>query len=754
MSAPTERLYSLLPAVYRLRDAERGSPLRALLAVMETELDTIDANITHLYESLFVETADEWVLPYIGDLVGNRLLVETAHSRRADIAKTIYYRRRKGTLPMLEELARDVTGWGAHAVEFMELLGWNQNLNHLRYELAPNPGLEHPSAFAPPDPDIAPGEDPPGPPHVNPTAVDRVGTLNLRSSDVLDRLDGPWDRTAHTVDVRRARPGAYLANLKAPARAQEGWYGTRKIGFFLWRLGSYPLEPLPARRAAAPNQHGWHFSPLGAPVPLFADPRVERDPARLAREIHVPAPIRRLAFREDIERYRARFLPLPLEQRPVASEWYGPGRSLNVVADGASVPPASVFCKDLEDWARPPADEDQNDLRVGIDVRRGRISFAEGHEPEEVQVTFAYGFSADLGGGPYDRRASLADPAAAEWSITVRKETAIDTLQEALAAWVAAGHPAGIIEIADSEVYGGTLAIDLPAGSSLVIQAAQGRWPSLRLPFGALDVHLLEGSGRLRLDGLFIEGVIELDGNVTLEIAHCTLVPGRALDEGGEPRSPGTASLIVAGNDVQTPEVTITASICGAIRLPDTARALTIRDSIVQAHPVDDEPRPAIAADDTGDEPGPPTTLERVTVFGTVHVRELTLASEVIFTAPVTAQRRQVGCVRFSYVADGSETPRRFQCQPDLALADITEPDQQERIRRRLVPTFTSERYGDPGYAQLRLSCALEIRTGAENGSEMGAFSMLMQPQREGNLRTRLEEYLPFGLEAALIYVT
>ena len=51
---------------------------------------------------------------------------------RADVAKTIYYRRRKGILPMLEELARDVTAWPAHAVEFIELLGWAQHLEHIR----------------------------------------------------------------------------------------------------------------------------------------------------------------------------------------------------------------------------------------------------------------------------------------------------------------------------------------------------------------------------------------------------------------------------------------------------------------------------------------------------------------------------------------------------------------------------------------------------------------------------------------------
>ena len=36
----------------------------------------------------------------------------------------------------------------------------------------------------------------------------------------------------------------------------------------------------------------------------------------------------------------------------------------------------------------------------------------------------------------------------------------------------------------------------------------------------------------------------------------------------------------------------------------------------------------------------------------------------------------------------------------------------------------------------------------------MGVFHFLMQPQRETNLRVRLDEYLPFGLQAGLIFVT
>ena len=165
--------------------------------------------------------------------------------------------------------------------------------------------------------------------------------------------------------------------------------------------------------------------------------------------------------------------------------------------------------------------------------------------------------------------------------------------------------------------------------------------------------------------------------------------------------------------------------------------------------------RPAVAANDAGDQPGPPASLQRVTVFGAVHVRELGLASEVIFVDAAVTERHQVGCVRFSYVPDDlSLTPRRYRCQPDSALNGVTDPAQQAAIRLRLEPAFASTRYGDPAYAQLSLACANEIRTGAEDGSEMGAFCFLKQPQRATSLRVRLQEYLPFGLEPGLIYVT
>ena len=56
-----ERLYGLLPAVYRLRDAEQGEPLRALIAAFAQEFAALEENVDQLYDDQFIETCADWV---------------------------------------------------------------------------------------------------------------------------------------------------------------------------------------------------------------------------------------------------------------------------------------------------------------------------------------------------------------------------------------------------------------------------------------------------------------------------------------------------------------------------------------------------------------------------------------------------------------------------------------------------------------------------------------------------------------------
>jgi hypothetical protein len=151
--------------------------------------------------------------------------------------------------------------------------------------------------------------------------------------------------------------------------------------------------------------------------------------------------------------------------------------------------------------------------------------------------------------------------------------------------------------------------------------------------------------------------------------------------------------------------------------------------------------------------PGATLTVKNCTVIGKVYTTMFRLVSNSIFLASleefdlwplaIMADRLQEGCVRFSHIPLGSKVPRKYKCQPE-----------KEEDAFRVRPLFTSLNYGDAGYCQLATNCAVEIRQGAEDEAEMGAFHDLYQPQREANLRARLDEYLRFGMEAGIFYAT
>ena len=127
----------------------RASRCARCSAVIEGELERIEADIARLYDNWFIETCDEWVVPYIGDLLGVRPIraIESAGvSARAYVANTIAYRRRKGTAVVLEQLARDTTGWPARAVEFFTRLATTQHMNHVRLAPTATPGVRDAAA--------------------------------------------------------------------------------------------------------------------------------------------------------------------------------------------------------------------------------------------------------------------------------------------------------------------------------------------------------------------------------------------------------------------------------------------------------------------------------------------------------------------------------------------------------------------------------------------------------------------------------
>ncbi|MFE3106150.1 hypothetical protein ACFXKJ_04885 [Kitasatospora indigofera] len=708
-----DQLYALLPAVHRRLDAEHGGRLYALLSVIAEQARVLQEDIEQLYDNWFIETCEDWVVPYLGDLVGHRTLPGTAAALsdgaspahgllaaavpRREVADTIANRRRKGTLALLEDLAAGVAEWPSRAVEYRRLLAVTQPVRRYTTE-------EHDAR----------------------RRLRQGRLVDLRRIDALERIDGPFDELAHTVEVPRT----------GSAR-RSGRHGIPGVGLHVWRLRTHSVTRAPAFRVD-PARSCYTFSVLGNDTALFTRPVPEPSPCHVADETNVPAPIRRRALTERLHDYYG-----PLKSVCV---WTGPDPDADVV------PLDRIVSADLSGWAYAPRAG-----QVALDPVLGRIAFPEHAGPGQgVRVTYHHLSAGDLGGGEYPRPANTTGPAAAVHRVGPGEPH--HRISEAIERWRAekrhrSGPAEAIVEITGNDVHQDLTDIRLDPGDHLTLRAADGARPVLRTPEETEDrpaALRITGTGsgdgpppELVLDGLLVAGHgVQVRGDVgRIVIRHCTLVPGLGLDADGLPQAPGEAGLELTGTPAR---VEVEHSILGTvvvrqdeaatgpvrISLSDTVLDATHRELAALTGP---DGRPAHAV----------LTARRTTVIGSVRARAVDLLENCLLDGDVRITRRTEGRVRFCWLPPDSVTPRRLYCQPEHS----GDPG-------RVVLEFAGTRYGTPGYAQLAGGCAEEIRRGADDGSEPGALHDLFRPQREDNLRTRLAEYTPAGCDAGVFFAT
>jgi len=238
-----------------------------------------------------------------------------------------------------------------------------------------------------------------------------------------------------------------------------------------------------------------------------------------------------------------------------------------------------------------------------------------------------------------------------------------------------------------------------------------------------------------------------------LGLTHCTLVPGWALTPAGEPQTAYSGLPMVLA-ECSGLRIVIQKSIVGGLWVSEEATA-NLSDSIVDATDMTGVAYVATVDKATKrPQPGGALTLTGCTVVGKVYASLLSLVSNSIilaelsatdvaatpplWRAPLWATRKQEGCVRFSYLPGDSIIPRQFKCV--------------EQAEGSPQPLFYSLRYGDPAYSKLWPLTDDAIRRGADDGGEMGAFHFVLAPLRETDLRVRMREYLPVGLEFGVFY--
>jgi hypothetical protein len=552
MPFDVDRIYELLPAVYRVRDAQpdgSNGPVHGLLDAVAREVVVLEDSLAQLYDDQFIETCSKWVVPYIADLLGVQGVYQLggdAPSARAFVAKTIHYRRRKGTAAGLEELAGGVTDWPAVVVEFFDLLAWTQYMHHIR------PG--------------------------------KGGTVELRSAGALARIGGPFDSAAHTADVRRVE-------------SRRGRYNLPNVGIFLWRLK--PRRHAHIRPVQVDGDgRRFRLSPLGIDVPLFAQPLTGLLSEGATTDAEA---VTGVAAGAAAGRVTPLNVPAPVSRRLLEEARVARGQvmagataeTVDIRVGGADLPSGAISVCDLSDvtdasgkvtWAHVaqlPAGT------AALDPVLGRLAFADKRAPNELAVTYSTGFAADLGGGDYPRSLSkplsVADatrgpdePPADVRTIDVPGEAT--TIQAAIGELVRKAED-GIVVVTGNGTYAETIAIDAPH-RWLEVRAEDKSNPVIQLNG---DLHVRGDGATVRFDGFLITGGgIRVDNSVDrFVLRHCTVVPGHSLRPDGTPNDPGMPSIVVEPRPDHATDVVIDHSIVGPVSAPYERAEVTVTDSIV-----------------------------------------------------------------------------------------------------------------------------------------------------------------------------
>lgn len=774
MHPTRDSLYGLLPAVIRQRDQAADKALEQLLAIIDGQVESIERDLDRMYENWFIETCDDWVVPYLGDLLGYELpagaiapgqgscaLAKVLAPRR-EVGNLIAQRRRKGTASVLASIAGDIAGWPARAVEYYQRLVVAQHLDHLQ--------------------------------------PDRLALIDVFRGVELLRPGSPFGAACGIVDVR-----------SIGAAQSRGRFNIANVGLHVYRMRRYPVTGTPAYCREDRGRNCFTFSLLGNDAPLYRLARTARDASEPIGVDQVPLPIQRF----ELESNDA------IDQADPALYGVGASIALNVQGwptkgEGGDIPAEAILPADLSDWSyRVP------EGRIAVDPVLGRIMFADSQRPARgvrVNVSYGYGFAMDLGGGEYPRTFAPM-PAATERAVVHAIDVApaagqFASVALALADWQQRrdkglppekrAAPALLIELLDSGEYRGSLVVELQAGESVWVVAANGRRPVLWLAdfnAGSSDAITVSGAkgSRFVLDGVLVAGrgidimeppVAGVGSGVNANpnanananeisaaaiaatadndlcevlIRHTTMVPGWGLNHDCEPMRPTEPSITIDGSRTC---VRIEHSIVGAIRVSSDRQharraRIVIEDSIVDAT---SETRAAIS--EQGDRvAAADLCVARSTLIGMTLVHSVARADNSIFAGTVQVARRQRGCIRYCYVPAGSRTPRRHHCQPETAIQAIderiAEPDEtldraalRDLAMLRVRPDFVSVRYGTADYLRLHADTAIEISQGADDASEQGVYHDLFEPQRIALLEARLADAVPAGADSAVLLET
>jgi hypothetical protein len=746
-----EKIWRLIPGIYRDEDAKSATPgaLWAFVEVLAEQAAVERRSIDRLWTDSTIVDCDDWVIPYIADLLGTRLISEqNSAGRRADVANTLKYRRRAGTLALLSMLADDIAGWDAVPVEAFKRL-W-RTWHSLDCPAKPGPATRTP----------------------------QHGHARLDAFRVGELLHGPFDETSHFPDFRRLR-------------GLSGRYNIPKVNLHVYRQHAFLLQGATPHRF---DDTHYTLDPSGRDIPLFRPGRPISQDCKIGVEWEMRAPLSCALFNDG--RYAV----------TVAAAGASIGAALLAV-EGNVYRTADAIIDRAERLKGSPLTDAEGEalLRTALTPDSNRanlfddaISMAIGSLPSTDPLRTGELFGGNLANwetavpDPWDWVLALVDPANSRVLLAdpPAPGDALHSLRyfEGRFAGIGAGsHPrqenlvqgaltplpdspslfalpdSGKHQINDSQTYDHPADTDLTLTDDLLVQAADGERPYVRItatvPGAGQPARFVidaDAAGRsVTIDGVWfgiyesgqtavadaaadpLETVIELAGDFdTVTLRNVTLDPGgiRARFTAGQTFVIPTIRLELSG---AIDRLIIDRCVTGPVEEAENAsdHCSANRVCIVGSIIFGTDDRPAFR--------GRYATLEiaRSTIFGDIEATRF-LIEDSIIQGTASAQDPQGSCVRYTAAAETAaiSLPNAYRC---VTWADA-------------MPNhfFVSRRFGDPGLAQLSETAPESIRRGAENTSEMGAYNNTLDAIKRDDLIFKLAEFTAINTITELVFET
>jgi len=567
------KLWNLIPAIYRSLDTDMfnsNGPLREMVNRIGVQAAVLRRSIDRLWEDQSIESCDDWVIAYIGNLLATNLVSSLdARGQRLDVAKTIYYRRRKGTVSILEEIAADITGWDAKVVEFF------RRLSRTRHNL--DPEISQPGATSADNLTLQLAEGLVG----TWTNSQIGGWADLRNAYGASQAQSPFSVIAAGNAASAFDEYFHTADFRA-GNGRSGWHNIPNLGVFVWRLESFAVDQTMPVNGRGAQSNCYTFDPTGRRIPLFAaSTRPLGDTWVSPAEWQLPTPIRTPLLQSCLSNP---------EERALYASLASDGVTLLPNSLGVFTLPGSFY--ELIDVSQittfPEAAGTSHQVMVFPEIGVFQVL----HPPLEgpITVRYQYGFSAPMGAGAYDRRivGMSPNPTPAPQTNVTGGGTRLSVLS--------AVPPTGTVSVNDSLTY--TTAPDIPSVAQFTLIAQNPSRPVIRLTpagAGATEWAIAGSAG----SSLVIEGILLTGGDLVLRgnfasvtLTCCTFDPGTT----------GNAQLFASSIDgrelrptrlwieAEIQQLTIDRSILGPIRTRSGGQleTLTMTNSVAQAIPTSD----------------------------------------------------------------------------------------------------------------------------------------------------------------------